>query len=75
MKVGDIVVLIEDHNFLGTDYKMGQKFRIISDSGFRGWDLESLDTGQKIYETAFSSHAYVSSISDIRAEKLKQLGI
>lgn len=74
MKVGDIVVLIEDHDFLGTPYKKGQKFRVIGESGFRGLDIESLDTGQKIYETAFSSHAYVS-ISDIRVEKLKQLGI
>jgi len=74
MKIGDVVVLIEDHNFLGTSYKKGQKFRVIGESGFRGLDIESLDTGQKIYETAFSSHAYVS-MSDIRAEKLKQLGI
>jgi hypothetical protein len=74
MKIGDIVVLIKDHDFLGTPYKKDQKFRVIGESGMRGLDIESLDTGQKIYETGFSSHAYVS-ISDIRAEKLKQLGI
>jgi hypothetical protein len=75
MKIGDIVVLIEDHTFLKTFYKKGQRFKIISSSGYRGWDLESLDTGEKIYETAFSSHAYVVSLSDIREEKLKNLGI
>jgi hypothetical protein len=78
MKVGDIVVLIEDHTFIKTPlwrpYKKGQKFKIIGNSGIRGWDLESIDTGEKIYETFFSSNAYVS-LSDIRAEKLKELGI
>ena len=74
MAIGDIVVLIEDHTFITTPYKKGQKFKIISSSGYRGWDLESLDTGEKIYETAFSSNYYVS-LSDIREEKLKELGI
>jgi len=74
MEIGDIVVLIEDHTFISTSYKKGQKFRIIGDSGYRGWDLESLDTGQKILETAFSANKYVS-LSEIREEKLKELRI
>lgn len=74
MKIRDIVVLIKDHTFIKTPYKKGQKFKIISNSGQRGWDLESLDTGEKIYETLFSSPFYVS-LSDVRHEKLKDLGI
>lgn len=80
MTIGDIVVLIEDHTFITlsrrwrTPYKKGQKFKIIGSSGYPGWDLESLDTGEKIYETAFSAHYYVS-LSDIREQKLKELGI
>lgn len=54
MKVGDIVVLIEDHDFLGTPYKKGQKFRVIGESGFRGLDIESLDT--KKYMKLLSVH-------------------
>lgn len=74
MTIGDIVVLIEDHTFITTPYKKGQKFKIISSPGYLIWNLESLDTGEKIYETAFSSHVYVS-LSDIREEKLNELGI
>lgn len=74
MKIGDIVVLIEDHTFIKTPYKKGQRFKIISSSGYRGWDLESLDTGEKVYETLFSSHLYIS-LRDIRHEKIKNLGI
>ena len=74
MKIGDIVVLIEDHNFIGVPYKKGMKFKIIGDSGMRGWDLQSLDTGQKIYETAFSSDKYVA-LSKLRDDKLKELGL
>ncbi len=74
MGIGDIIVLIEDHTFITTPYKKGQRFKVIGDSGMRGLDIESLDTGEKIYETAFSSKVYVS-LKKIREDKLKKLGI
>ncbi len=74
MEIGDIVVLIQDYTFIRTPYKKGSKFRLISNSGYRGWDIESLETKEKIYETAFSAHTY-RSIKDIREDKLKELGL
>lgn len=74
MQIGDIVVLIEDHNFIGTTYKKGTRFKIIGDSGYRGWDIEHIDSGQQIGETAFSSHLYVE-LSKLRDDKLKELGL
>ena len=74
MKIGDIVVLIEDHNFIGVLYRKGTKFEIIGSSGFRGWDIQHCDSGAKIYETAMSSDKYVE-LSKLRDDKLKELGL
>ena len=74
MKIGDIVVLLEDHNFIGIEYKKGTRFEIIGDSGFRGWDIQHCESGAKIYETAMSSDKYVA-LSKLRDDKLKELGL
>lgn len=70
--IGDIVVLVEDHTFINTPYKKGQKFKVIGDSGMRGLDIESLDTGEKIYETAFSSSKY-QSLVEFRNNKINKI--
>ena len=78
MKIGETIVLIEDHRMLGWPYRRGQRFKIIGDDAFRGWDIESLDTGQKIYEVRFSAHNFVSLQEYLRInreEKLDDLGI
>jgi hypothetical protein len=74
MGIGEIIVLIEDHIFLSTPYKKGQRFKIIGSDNIRGLDIESLDTGEKIYETRFSGSSYVS-LKKFREDKLKKLGI
>ena len=73
MKIGDIFVVVKEFNFNGRHYKIGDHFKIIGDSGFRGWDLEDMD-GNKIYETRMI-HDHFSDIAEERDKKLKKLGI
>ena len=73
MKIGDTVVFVEPEYFNGRSYPVGTKMKIIGNSGFRGWDLQDKD-GFIIAETLFISHKY-KEISEIRDDKLKELGI
>jgi len=78
MKIGDIIVLIESHKMLGWPYQRGQRFKIIGDDAFRGWDIESLDTGQKIYEIRFSAQYFITLQEYLRIDrdlKLNDIGI
>ena len=75
MEIGDIVVLTQDHTFILNPYsanamicKKGHKFRI-RDSGNRGFDIESIETGVKI--TLQTETKFLVSLSDLREEKLK----
>ncbi len=74
MKVGEIVVFIEDFEFNGKLYKKGHQFTIVgSASGmpWRGWDLEDKD-GNCIGETISISNMYVS-LSDERNRKINDI--
>jgi hypothetical protein len=73
MKIGDILVVVKEFDFNGIYYKKGDKFKIISESGMRGWNIEDM-SGNKIYETGLISDHFVS-LSKIRDDKLKNLGI
>ena len=61
MKIGDIVYLAEptewyknpDHSDGIIEYPAGTPVRIIGDSGFRGWDVEFVETGVKMLECRF----------------------
>lgn len=58
MKIGDIVYLTEpvewrktpDGNYDEYIYPVGTPVKIIGDSGYRGWDIEFVETGIKMYE-------------------------
>lgn len=61
MKIGDIVYLAEpkvwykypnNYNEECT-YPAGTPVKIIGDSGYRGWDVEFVETGVKMLECAF----------------------
>ena len=61
MEIGDIVYLAEpteryknpDHSDGIIEYPAGTPVRIIEDSGFRGWDVEFIETGVKMLECRF----------------------
>lgn len=58
MKIGDIVYLAEpvewrktpDGNWNEYVYPVGTPVKIIGDSGYRGWDIEFVETGVKMLE-------------------------
>ncbi len=69
-----IVEFTEDYEFNGKLYKKGHRFKVIG-SSYRGLDLEDAD-GNRIYETLFIS-AFINPVplSELRDDKLKDLGI
>jgi hypothetical protein len=70
----DIVELTEDHKSNGKLYKKGHRFKVIG-SSFRGLDIEDSE-GNRIYETLFIDHILKPvPISELRDDKLNQLGI
>lgn len=82
MEIGDIVVLTQDHTFVFNHYKKGHKFRITGRKIFidreigkevTAFDIQSLET-MHTTETIFNSKHLVN-LSDLREERLKELGI
>jgi hypothetical protein len=78
MKIGDIVVFIEDYHFNNKFYPKGTRMTITGDCGWfivaqRGWNLSD-GNGNTIAETIFISDKY-RLLSDIRNDKLNELGI
>ena len=61
MKIGDIVYLAEPVEWRKTPdgdwneyvYPINTPVKIIGDSGFRGWNVEFVETGVKMCECAF----------------------
>lgn len=61
MKIGDIVYLAEPVKWRKTPdgdwdehiYPAGTPVKIIGDSGYRGWDIEFIETGVKMLECRF----------------------
>lgn len=61
MRIGDIVYLTEPCRWRRTpdgdwdeyEYPIGTPLRIIGDSGYRGFDLEFVETGVKMLECCF----------------------
>lgn len=82
--IGDILVVIKPFDFNGRYYSKGDRFKIVGDSGFRGWDLEDMN-GKRIDETAmilylapnfsFAKSDHFISLKEARDKKLKDLGI
>lgn len=64
------IVLREDWSFNNVQYYKGDVFKIIGDS-FRGWDLQSERTKNKIYECLFVHDKFdYYNIKQERKEKL-----
>lgn len=65
MKIGDIVYLTEpvrwrktpDGDWNEYEYPVGTPLRVIGDSGYRGLDLEFIETGVKMPECAFVQYS------------------
>ena len=73
MKIGDKVVITKDFVFNKKQYKVGDIFTIISDSGMRGWDIQDKD-GNIIYETMMISDHYIPiPLKELRKEKLNEI--
>jgi len=73
MKIDDIIVVIKEFEFNNRQYKVGDKFKIVGDSGFRGWDILDMN-GNMIYETAMMSENFEElSIKDLRKQKLDKI--
>jgi hypothetical protein len=72
-KLGDILVVVKPFEFNGRYYNKGDRFKIVGNSGFRGWDLEDMN-GKRIDETAMMSGNFIS-LREARDKKLKDLGI
>jgi hypothetical protein len=72
MKIGDIVVVVKDFEFNGRYYKIGDTFKIISDSGQRGWDIED-NNGNIIYETVMLSVENYKSLKELRNERIDDI--
>lgn len=61
MKIGDIIYLAEPVRWYKYPnnyneeciYPAGTPVRIIGDSGYRGWDVEFIETGVKMLECRF----------------------
>lgn len=69
-----IVEFKEDYEFNGKIYKKGHRFRVTG-SSYRGLDLEDAE-GNKICETLFINDIMREvPISEIRNDKLNELGI
>jgi hypothetical protein len=71
MKIGDTLIVVKDFWFNNRSYKIGNKFKIVGDSGQRGWDIED-SKGFIIYESVMIS-TYFESLIKQRKQKLKQL--
>ena len=74
MKVGDILVVVKEFEFNKRQYKKGDKFKIIGDSGYRGWDIEDMN-GNRIYETRMM-YDHFNSLNEVRRlikEKLNEI--
>jgi len=69
-------VYLKEDWFFRVNYKKGDVFTIIGDDPMRGWDLQHDKTGNKIYETRFSSDKFeMYSLKQERWDKLKSLNI
>lgn len=69
-----IIEFTEDHEFNGKVYKKGHRFKVIGGS-YRGLDIEDVD-GNRIYETLFISYLMREvPLSELRDNKLNDLGI
>lgn len=71
--IGDILVVIKPFDFNGRYYTKGDRFKIVGDSGFRGWNIEDVN-GKRIDEIAMISDHFIS-LKEARDKKLKDLGI
>lgn len=72
-KLGDILIVVKPFDFNDRYYNKGDRFKIVGDSGFRGWNLEDMN-GNRIDETRMISDHFIS-LREARDKKLKDLGI
>lgn len=71
MKIGDIVYLGEPKEWYKTPnnfnemivYPAGTPVKIIGDSGYRGWDVEFVETGVKMLECVFVKFVEIPPVS------------
>jgi len=86
MKIGDILVLCENHYVSQVNVKnwqwkelnfyKGDRFEVIGKSERKDWMFKKLNGEKVIFdEYAFNAHKYKDDISAMRNKKLKQLGI
>jgi len=71
--IGEILVVVKPFDFNGRYYNKGDRFKIVGDSGFRGWDLEDMN-GNRVDESRMI-HDHFISLKEARDKKLKDLGI
>jgi len=73
MKIGDTLVVVIEFNFNNRQYKLGDKFKIVGNSGFRGWDIQDMN-GNIIYEILMlSTHFKKLPLKELRKQKLDKI--
>jgi hypothetical protein len=72
VKIGDLVIVVKDFEFNNRYYKVGDVFKIVSDSGQRGWDIQD-SSGNIIYESVMLSVENYKSLKSMRDERINSI--
>lgn len=73
MKIGDTIIVVKKFSFNKRYYNIGDKFKIVGDSDFRGWDIQDMN-GNTIYETMMISDNFEElQLKELRKQKLDKI--